>query len=218
MRKRIGCLHAHYSNIEYIQSALPSDEVEWSHYVDPGLMSRIIGDSLIDVNILKNRVIDQLEWIAQTEVDAILVTCTNYIALLEEDRLATSIPILKIDEPFFDHVCNCNDPQLLLFTNPATVEGTMTRLQDYAASQGKSINHIKESVIDNTFELIMQGNTDQYVKEVSKSIKHLLEADKNRKIAVTQLSMVEAAEQVEREMDVSIANPLTSMAASLRKL
>lgn len=180
MKKKIACLHAHYSNIQYIQNALTSDELELVHFVDPGLMSRITSDKNFDEGQAKNKVIEQIEWISQANVEAILITCTNYIALLEENRLNTSIPIIKIDEPFFSSVCSITEPQVLLFTNPATVEGTMRRLNEFASIQDKPI-HIEARVIENTFELIMQGKNEQYVEELSKYIKRILASEKTRK-------------------------------------
>lgn len=210
MKKKIACLHAHYSNIQYIQNALTSDELELVHFVDPGLMSRITSDKNFDEGQAKNKVIEQIEWISQANVEAILITCTNYIALLEEDRLHTSIPIIKIDEPFFSSVCSITEPQVLLFTNPATVEGTMRRLNEFASIQDKPIN-IEARVIENTFELIMQGKNEQYVEELSKYIKGILASEKNKKISVAQLSMVESAVKVEQELNVKIGNPLDSL-------
>jgi Asp/Glu/hydantoin racemase len=216
MKTKIGCLHAHYSNIEYIQKAIASDDLELVHFVDPGLMSRMASDRNFDSIKAQNKVLEQLEWISQANVDAILITCTNYIALLEEDRLKTSIPIIKIDEPFFDHVCNISEPQVLLFTNPATVEGTMKRLNEYANSNGKPIANMEVHVIENTFELIMHGKKAQYENEISSYIRRLLTSDEHKIISVVQLSMVEAAVNVEREMGLQIGNPLKTMVNNLK--
>lgn len=60
------------------------------------------------------KVKEQIEWIAQCNVDAILITCTNYIAILQEDQLSTSVPIIKVDEPFFDYISNIQQPQTIL--------------------------------------------------------------------------------------------------------
>lgn len=209
----IGCLHAHYSNIEYIENAMASDELEFVHFVDPGLMSRIASDSSFDDAKAKNKVIEQIEWISHANVDAILITCTTYIALLEEEHLHSSIPIIKIDEPFFHSVCKISEPQILLFTNPATVEGTMRRLYDFASAHGKPIGHIDARVIDNTFELLMQGKKEQYAIEVSTYVKKLLASEKDKKKSVAQLSMAETANQMERELRVRIGNPLHSLIA-----
>jgi hypothetical protein len=216
MKKTIGCLHAHYSNIEYIQKALASDELELMHFVDPGLMSRIAADPNFDAASARNKVVEQIQWISKASADGILITCTNYIALLEEDRLQLSIPILKIDEPFFHHVCNNTGPQVLLFTNPATVDGTMNRLHEYAKRHNKQMSHVETRVIENTFDLIMKGHKERYVSEVSNYIRKLLLSDKNRIVSVAQLSMVESAETVEREMNVQIGNPLKPLAAYVK--
>ena len=66
------------------------------------------------------------------------------------------MPIIKIDEPYFDYICNIQQLQTILFTNPATVEGTVERLKHYADNHQKSIN-IEVIVIKNTFDLIMRG-------------------------------------------------------------
>ena len=218
MKRKIGCLHAHYSNIEYIQNALASDELELVHFVDPGLISRMAADKQFDETKARSKVLEQVEWIAQTNVDAILITCTSYIALLAEDRLPTSIPIIKIDEPFFRLICKMTEPQILLFTNPATVHGTMRRLNEYAAAHDQPIGHIEARVIEHTFELIMQGKKEQYHVEVSAYIRNLLAFEKNKGVSVAQLSMVEAAETVERESNVNIGNPLKPLAAYVERL
>ena len=83
---------------------------------------------------------EQIEWIAQCQGHAILITCTNYIAILQEDQLSTSVPIIKIDEPFLDYICNIGQPQTILFSNPATVEGTMERLKHHASQQQKTLD------------------------------------------------------------------------------
>ena len=103
--KRLGCLHAHYSNIEYIENAFAPYNIELIHFVDPGLMNQVTKNKNFRESEAQRKVIEQIEWIAQCQVDAILITCTNYIALLQEDQLSITVPIIKIDEPFFDYIC-----------------------------------------------------------------------------------------------------------------
>lgn len=205
MKKTIGCLHAHYSNIDYIEQAFNSFlEIELVHFVDPGLIQHV-ATANVDLSF---KVKDQLEWIASCGVDAILITCTNYIALLKEDELSFSIPIIKIDEPFFQSLCEVSQPQIILFTNPVTVDGTMERLYHYAKLHHKTIN-VQATVIDKTFELIMQGNKQAY----NNAIKHYFQEimGKGLLMAVAQLSMVDAAEQFAKELDIEITHPLQSL-------
>jgi aspartate/glutamate racemase len=210
MKKRIGCLHAHYSNIEYIEQAFSTCEVELLHFVDPALVYRVSSDDTFSLLDAQRKVIEQIEWIVQANVDVILITCTNYIAVLQEDQLSVTVPIIKIDEPFFYDICSQNQPQILLFTNPATVEGTMKRLYDYAHANGKHPD-VEAQVIEHTFDLIMQGKKEQYLIVLSEYIRKLLASNQNRVISVAQLSMVEAVRDIEKETRVKIGNPLESL-------
>jgi aspartate/glutamate racemase len=206
LKKKIGCLHAHYSNIDYIESAFSAYDLELSHYVDPGLIYRLKNDQVSEA---EKKVKDQIEWIAQSGVDAILITCTNYIALL--NQIEVNIPIIKIDEPYFEALCKTEQPQTILFTNPDTVSGTMARLEQYAKKHHTSLD-IVVKVIENSFELIMSGKQEEYQNVVCHYIKQL---DSTRSVSVAQLSMVAAAQQVELETSIPIINPLTTLVSSM---
>lgn len=213
LRKRLGCLHAHYSNIEYIDNSLSPFNIELIHFVDPALMYRVTSDQNFQESDAQNKVKEQIEWIAQCNVDAILITCTNYIAILQEDQLSISVPIIKIDEPFFDYICNIQQPQTILFTNPATVEGTVERLKQYANNHQKFLD-LEVIVINDTFELIMQGLKEEYNQEISKFLNQIIKDDK-KVISVAQLSMVDASQQVENKTSKAIINPLSTLVSSI---
>ncbi|WP_078435584.1 hypothetical protein [Metabacillus halosaccharovorans] len=208
LKKKLGCLHAHYSNIEYIENALSSYEIELVHFVDPALMYRVTSDETFNAADAQMKVKEQIEWIAQCHVDAILITCTNYIAILQEEQLSISIPIIKIDEPYFEYICHIQQPQTILFTNPATVNGTMERLQQYANYRQKSLD-IEVTVINNTFELIMQDLKQEYDQEIATYLHKLIKEDKA--ISVAQLSMVDASKAVELKTSKPIINPLDTL-------
>ncbi len=207
MRKKIGCLHAHYSNVEYIEKAFSKFEIDWLHFVDPGLMNRMASDETFTFSDAQKRVKDQVEWIAASKVDVILITCTNYIALLNEEQLSLSTPIIKIDEPYFEQICHLQQPQVMLFTNPATVEGTVKRLHDYARNHGGV--DVEIIIIDHAFELIMQGLSDKYNQEIMNCLQQL--TNEKRPISVAQLSMVHAAMSYEHQTGNVIVNPLQAL-------
>lgn len=212
MKKRIGCLHAHYSNIEYIERTFQNDEdMELLHFVDPGVMQQVskgMGD-------VARKVKEQIEWIASCDVDAILITCTNYIALLQDDATVNpSIPIIKIDELYFESICNVQQPITILFTNPMTVEGTMARLHKYAKHHEKSVTVVAK-VIENTFDLIMQGKKEAYSDAILQTLLSL--TDEQRLISVAQLSMVDAAQQFEEQTAISVIHPLKPLVAVVKK-
>jgi len=215
MKKRLGCLHAHYSNINYIEKALSSYDLDLVHFVDPALMYRVTSDKSFKKREAKYKVREQLEWISKSKVDAILITCTNYIALLQEEQLSISVPIINIDEPYFNAICKIKEPQILLFTNPLTVEGTMERLKKYADSRGLTVD-TEVIVINDTFELMMQGKKNVYDQEVSTFLIQLMN-DNPKAVSVAQLSMVDAAENAERETSKTIVNPLNTLVDDLVK-
>src|SRR5215218_4423795 len=165
-KTRLGCLHMHHSNIPYIDGIVAPDRVELLHFVDPGLMRRIGSDPNFSTDQAEQQVRQQLDWMAGCGLDAILITCTNYIAMLPDEPLDLAIPVIKIDEPFFADLLRQPSPHLLLFTNPATVEGTMRRFHSFAGLAGPQA-HVETDVMPGTFELVMAGKTEDYATAVT---------------------------------------------------
>ena len=198
-------MHVHHSNIDYIDKAFSPYEVELIHFVDPGLMSRLTTDPSFQKNDAGKKIAEQIAWMESSQVDAILLTCTNYIAMLQDELLTTNIPIFKIDEPFFETICEIADSQTIFFSNPGTVKGTMDRLHQYAAIKGKTLN-INVIVIEDTFELMMKGQTELYNKKIEEFIKSYSK-ESNGVLSVGQLSMYDGAKQTQ----LDIMNPLDSL-------
>ena len=192
--KTIACLHAHHSNIDYIEQAFKQQSVQLQHFVDPGVMFHVQQSQL---EVAKKHVAAQLEWIASTKPDVLLVTCTNYIALIDE---VVSIPVVAIDVPFFEVLQKQQSPITLFFTNPHTVEGTMKRLKQFV-SQPVDIVIIREA-----FELLMAGNKEAYADVVMAALHNAPAC-----AAVAQLSMVDAANER------GILQPLQPVVAAILK-
>lgn len=218
MKLKIACLHAHESNVAYIGGLRVSEGVSWTHYVDPGLIARMAADASFAEEQAKTHVARQLDWMAAAGADAILITCTNYIALLEEEQLKIKLPVLKIDEPFFAEICRHEGPQTLLFTNPATVEGTIKRLRAYAASRAYAQPLIETAVLPEAFELVMRGEREASVELVRQELDRRLDADPARPISVAQLSMVDAARLTESARGMTIGHPLRPLAGAVQAL
>ena len=214
VKTRLGCLHMHHSNIPYIDGIVAPDRVELLHFVDPGLMRRIGSDAGFSSDQAEQQVRRQLDWMAGCGVDAILITCTNYIAMLPDEPLDLTIPVIKIDEPFFADLLHQPSPHLLLFTNPATVEGTMGRFHDYAHRAGHQPS-IETDVMPGTFELVMAGKTEEYAAAVTDQLRELVRSGRYEAISVGQLSMAESALRIAAETGMPIGNPLDSLRAHL---
>ena len=125
---------------------------------------------------------NQLQWIAATKPDVLVVTCTNYIALMDA---SLSVPMIEIDVPFFKLLKQQKLPLILFFTNLQTVEGTLNRLYTYVTREVGGV------VIPKAFDLLMAGDKVAHDKIVMAALQ---DAPKNA--AVAQLSMVDAAEKI----------------------
>jgi hypothetical protein len=213
-KPRLGCLHAHYSNIGYIESIIPSEEIETVHFVEPGLLRRIGSDAEFTLEDAAVQVERQLGWMTACGVDALLITCTNYIAAMPDGSPPHGIPIIKIDEPFFAYLLQQPSRHLLLFSNPDTVEGTIRRLQDYAATQGVQ-PEIEIEVIPNSFTLFMTGQTEAYNRAVAECLQELVRLNRFTSLSVGQLSMVDAAQRVAEETGHTIGDPLQTLRVHL---
>ena len=99
-------------------------------------------------------------------------------------------------------------PQTILFTNVATINGTIERLKQFASNRKKSID-IEILVINNTFDLIMKGLKDEYNQEIIKFLHTMIQQNKN--ISVAQLSMVDASKKVQQLTSKTIINPLDTL-------
>lgn len=210
----MACLHAHHSNINLIENLLVAYDIQLVHFVDPALLERITSDPSFTKEAAKRHVIEQIAWIAQTNVDAILITCTNYIAFLDEEQIKLNLPVFKIDEPLFEEICQYEAPQQLLFTNPATVEGTMNRLYQYSRQHQRTIN-VEAILLPELFGLVLSGQNEIYNDRLRTALQQTLES--NKRISVAQLSMVTAAKEVEKQTMTSISNPLDLLAHTLIK-
>lgn len=206
--KKLACLHAHYSNVEYIDRVLQPFEIEILHFVDPIIAHRQQIESGFERAVARNKLKDIIKYIAESDIDALLITCTDYITLLNED-FKINIPILKIDEPFFEMICHIEKPQTILFTNASTVSGTIKRLKQYAKQKNKSI-HVKIEVIDGIFELIMQGHKEVHDTRLENYLYERMK-DRNEMISVAQLSMVDAATNVGNRIGRRIIDPLHAL-------
>lgn len=206
--EKLACLHAHHSNIEYIDRALQSFGIEILHFVDPILSCILKKDYDFEKEQARNNLKDIIKYIAKSDVDTLLLTCTDYITLLDEN-FKIDIPILKIDEPFFEMICQVEEPQTILFTNNRTVSGTMERLRLYAQQNNKSIQ-VKVEVIEGIFELIMQGRKEEHDAKLEKYLYEIMK-DRNEMLSVAQLSMVDATTRVENIIGRNIINPLNAL-------
>ncbi|PQP83504.1 hypothetical protein C0Q44_01980 [Paenibacillus sp. PCH8] len=219
----IGCFHAHYSNIALIEETLAPYEVELVHYVDPGL-DRLKHDTNFSEAVIHEKVAQTLHWIAECHADAILVTCTLFATVLEQEAQQVPVPVIGIDDPLLQELRREPKEYIIAFTNPATIEGTMARVnQALQQTDENGQDHIAETpqpesvCIPGTFELIMRGDKEGYLAAVRAGLQYIVEQYPGKTVVAAQLSMAPAAARVTVETRIAIHSPLALLASYLEK-
>ncbi|TQK74616.1 hypothetical protein FB479_101218 [Brevibacillus sp. AG162] len=212
---RIACLHGHYSNISLLSDAFAAFDVELIHFVDPGLLLQNAGTPVHTTEQSHAKLRDQLAWMQSCTVDAIMITCTQYAGLVTpEDEATATVPIFTIDGPFFHEIAQHTEPQVLLFSNPATVQPTLERL----VKHGHSYNlhpEIQVSIVENAFALLMENKQEAYREAIKDALYQLHQTFPDQPIAVAQLSMAPVADEFAMENDCTISHPLHSLTSQM---
>ncbi|WP_342496698.1 hypothetical protein [Bacillus sp. FSL K6-3149] len=203
---RLHCLHAHPSNQSYIEEVFGDTDVELHHTVDSSFIERATQDP--DFNPHKQQTYAINKLMKEDEADIILLTCTQYIAALGDQQYLFKQPIVPIDEPLFELICQRKGPLQLVFSNPDTVDGTMERLESYAKEHGKQID-AGVMVMEDIFHLCLNGDMHAYEEQIKKQLRRCMK--KSGDICVMQLSMVYAAQQMEKETGIPIIHPLSPL-------
>ncbi|OMF59450.1 hypothetical protein MKY66_03550 [Paenibacillus sp. FSL R5-0766] len=217
----IGCFHAHYSNIALIEETLAPYEVELVHYVDPGL-DRLKHDADFNEVVIHKKVAQTLQWIAECHAHAILVTCTLFATVLEQEATQVPVPVIGIDDPLLQEMRRVPGDYIIAFTNPATIEGTMARVNQALQQEDENGQlHVAKTsqteavCISGTFELIMRGDQQGYLEAVREGLHQIAEQYPDKTVVAAQLSMAPAAAQVTIDRGIPIHSPLALLATYL---
>ena len=202
MRPLIVCLHAAESNVGIIEHSLADRSFEIRHVVDTYLLT-IIREQR-PFNEQKEYAFSKIIALVEQQPAFILITCTNYIVLLDLIELETNIPILKIDELLFAQLKDVQKPIKMLFTNKQTIEGTMARLKQTLSAE----LDIEVIFIPEVFDWYLAGDTLRHDQKV---LSTLLELDASQHIiAVAQLSMANSVERYSKLSGNVALSPLTA--------
>ena len=108
MRPLLICLHAAESNVDIIEQSLADRSFKIRHVVDTYLLKMIREQR--PFNEQKEYAFSKIIELIEQQPTFILITCTNYIVLLEHIEFETNIPILKIDELLFTQLKEVQQP------------------------------------------------------------------------------------------------------------
>ncbi|ELK40942.1 hypothetical protein BAG01nite_22650 [Brevibacillus agri] len=213
--KKIACLHAHPSNIALLSAAFAMYDVELVHFVDADLLLPGDGPAASATEQAYARLRQQLKGMDDGSVDAIVITCTQYASYLTaEAEAACAAPVFTIDGPFIQELSRTTERHLLVFSNPATVEPTMSRIRKQAQT-ARAVPAIELLVVEDAFTLLMENRQEAYLAKLTAALHDLDQTLHGVPLSVAQLSMAPAAERFARETGRFVAHPLHSLTSQL---
>lgn len=210
MRPRMICLHATEANIEIIDREMKEMPFDIKHEVDTHLLSMIRAKQPLELQ--KAYVVEKLNKLTLQEPALLFVTCTNYVALLDEINVTTHIPILKIDEVLYEQLKGIHNPIKMLFTNKETIRGTMQRFRQFVSEEVEvEVLHIPD-----VFDWYLAGDTLRHDQKV---LMTLLELDAyENTVVVAQLSMSRIASIYSKLSGNEVLSPVTALKEYMNKL
>ncbi|MGE7718186.1 hypothetical protein SAMN04487776_12318 [Priestia megaterium] len=93
----------------------------------------------------------------------------------------------------------------------------MNQLINFAAKRKKNIQ-VEPYLLENTFNLVMEGKKEEYIESVSNGLNRLISNHPDKIISAAQLSMVPSAENIESKTDTYVGNHLKSLSNYLEEL
>jgi hypothetical protein len=210
MRPLMICLHASESNIEIMERSLHGMPFDVRHVVDTHLLNIIREQKPLaeQKSYAKTKIME----LVKQEPALILVTCTNYIVLLDQIAPFTNIPILKIDELLFEQLKGIQSPIKMLFTNKHTIDGTIARLKKYISTEIE----LEVVYIPDVFDWYLAGDKLGHDQKV---LSTLLELDTyENTVVVAQLSMANIAEIYSKLSGDVVISPITAIKTFMNSL
>ncbi|MCD5002469.1 hypothetical protein IV487_08340 [Enterococcus saccharolyticus] len=201
---KIICLHASSYNIALVDEGMRGINIEVDHVVDQQLLHLIQREESEQQYTYIHQKLQQL--IAK-KPDAILITCTNYIALLEQRPLISEVPLLMIDEMLFKQLPKTRQTLTVLFTNKQIVTGTLQRLRKFCPW----VKQIEIMVIDNVFSWYLAGEITKHDARIYETLLSL----GNGQLMAAQLSMSRAVERYNQQHQQLVIHPLEAIRKEL---
>jgi Asp/Glu/hydantoin racemase len=142
--------------------------VEFFHILDEVMLEhiRFTGrPGLVETNRLKSHV----ESAAQIGASAVVVTCSMLSSNIDEIRLKTDIPILKIDEVLAEKAVAQGKVIGVLATNKDTLKPSADIIYQEAKRVGKTVTVIP-TLVDSAFDAVRRGDLETHNHLVKQSI------------------------------------------------
>lgn len=168
--KKILCIHAHESNIYYLDKLLRVFRCTIEHRV-----INLMDNTKKSKEILKKEINSYLS----EDIAVCILTCTEHSSMVDEDSI-NGVSILKIEEPIIEKLLYDHNDKVLVFTNPNTVDLTVNKIKN----SKYQFQNYKIDIIPESFDLILKNEKTLYKNLILDYI-----SKESKDIYLMQLSM-----------------------------
>ena len=171
----IGLVHTTRLVIDPVHTALADSlpDIEMSHVLDEGILRRLSSLGRITPEI----VTWLTKMVATTEdagADLAVVSCSSLSPCVNEVRKQVAIPVVKVDEPMFEHAIQHGNRIGLIMTNPTTREPSQLLFEEVSSRLGRRVELIPRLCPD-AFAKLNRGDIAGHDLEVQAAVKELLQ-------------------------------------------
>lgn len=184
MRQLIG-IHAHNSNISYMEALFNEDEIVKKHLVIKPQM---------DLDDQRKKLMALIKEELTSEVVGFMITCTVYASLIEASDI-DGVPIWKIEDPIIQAIIQDDHQKILFFSNPDTVALTMAKVEAAYQTKDKASDY-QVLLIPHSFPLIMSGQQLAYEEVIKEAIAPFIQGKCSVYLMQLSMSLLEGTDNV----------------------
>ncbi len=212
----IGLVHTTRLVIDPVHAALADSlpGVDLSHVLDEGILRKLSSLGRITPEI----VAWLTKMVAATEdagADLAVVSCSSLSPCVNEVRQQVRIPVLKVDEPMFEHALQHGRRIGLIMTNPTTREPSQLLFEEVSRRLDRRVELISRLCPD-AFAKLNRGDIAGHDLEVGTAIKELLqEVDL---LMLAQISIARVKNEVAESDAARVLSSLDFIAGKTREI
>lgn len=187
---KIGLIHATMNSVPPILNAFSKEEaVDLMSFMDEGLIYE-----LNETNRITEKMIIRLTYLAEraveSNVDAILFTCSSFSPYVPAIAEKLPVPVLSSDRSMLEKAIDKSDEIVVIATVKAAGPTTKKILKEIAEERKKDVT-IHVHLLTEAFQALQNGNREEHDTLIQEKI---AENEQARAIVLAQYSMARAVE------------------------
>lgn len=188
-KKRIGLIHATMNSVQPILQAFSTmdEDIELVSFMDEGLIYE-----LNETNTITNRMLIRLTELAgkamESNVDAILFTCSSFSPYISKISKLFPLPVLSSDESMLKKAINNSNKIIVISTIKKAGPTTKEMLEKLSDKYEKNIE-VEVHILEDAFDALQNGNPKKHDQIILKKIE---EQSPQHSIVLAQYSMARA--------------------------